>query len=85
MMKTPGMTAWRVLDDREHPLDRLNRAELKVLQQLSMDASNGEIARELQVTEQAVGNHVLHIIDKLALLNRRDAVRYSRRSGLRAT
>jgi DNA-binding NarL/FixJ family response regulator len=36
------------------------------------------------VTEQVVRNHVLHILDKLELANRRDAARYARESGLRA-
>ncbi len=83
-MKLPGMTAWRVIASGENLLDRLNRPELKVLRELSVDASNGEIARELQMTEQAVRNHVLHILDKLELVTRLDAVRYARRSGLRA-
>jgi two-component system, NarL family, nitrate/nitrite response regulator NarL len=83
-MKTPGITAWHALADHEQRLDRLNRAELKVLEQLSMDASNGEIAQQLYVTEQAVGNHVLHILDKLVLANRLDAGRFARRNGLRA-
>jgi DNA-binding NarL/FixJ family response regulator len=83
-MKTPGTTAWHALADDEHPLDRLNRAELKVLQQLSMDASNGEIAEQLYATEQGVENHVLNILDKLALANRLDAGRFARRNGLRA-
>jgi DNA-binding CsgD family transcriptional regulator len=83
-MDSPGMTAWRVLVDSEHPLDRLNHAELKVLQQLSVDASNEEIAQRLIVSEQAVRNHVLHILEKLDLATRRDAARLARQNGLRA-
>ncbi len=83
-MNSPAMTAWRALAGDDNPLDRLSRAEMRVLQQLSFDASNGEIARQLSVTEQVVRNHVLHILDKLELANRRDAARYARRSGLRA-
>lgn len=83
-MNSPETTAWHALPDHEQRLDRLNRAELKVLEQLSMDTSSGEIARQLGATEQAVDNHVLHILDKLALANRLDAGRFARRNGLRA-
>lgn len=83
-MNSPGMTAFRALSEDGHPLDRLNRTELKVMQQLSVDASNEEIARRLYVSEQAVRNHMLHILEKLDLGNRRDAARLARRNGLRA-
>jgi DNA-binding NarL/FixJ family response regulator len=83
-MDSPGMTAFRVLSEDAHPLDRLNRIELKVLQQLSVDASNEEIAQRLYFSEQTVRNHVLHILEKLELANRRDAARLARRNGLRA-
>ncbi len=88
-MDSPGMTAFRALADDPrpadiHPFDRLNRTELKVLQQLSVDASNEEIAHRLYFSEQAVRNHVLHILEKLHLANRRDAARLARRNGLRA-
>jgi DNA-binding CsgD family transcriptional regulator len=83
-MESPGITAFRVLGEDPHPLDRLNRTEFKVLQQLSVDASNEEIAHRLYFSEQAVRNHVLHILEKLELANRRDAARLARRNGLRA-
>ena len=83
-MKLPGMTAWRVMAGGETLLDRLTRPELQVLQELSMNASNGEIAKELRFTVEVVENHVLHILDKLELVTRLDAVRYALRSGLRA-
>lgn len=82
-MESPGLTAFRVLGE-EHPLDRLNRTELKVMQQLSIDASNQEIAHRLFVSERAVRSHVLHILEKLELASRRDAARLARRNGLRA-
>jgi DNA-binding NarL/FixJ family response regulator len=83
-MKTPGITAWHALAGHEQRLDRLNLGELKVLEQLSMDASNREIARQLYATEQAVENHVLRILDKLDLANRLAAGRFARQNGLRA-
>ncbi|MGE5603017.1 MAG: response regulator transcription factor [Nitrososphaerales archaeon] len=83
-MKSPRVTARRGPGGPEHPLDRLNRAELKVLQQLSMDASNGEIAQKLSVPEQTVQNHVSQILHKLELADRQDAARLARRQGLRA-
>lgn len=83
-MESPGMTAFRVLSEDAHPFDRLDRTELRVMQQLSVDASNEEIAQHLYVSEKAVRNHVLHILEKLELANRRDAARLARRNGLRA-
>ena len=83
-MESPGMTAFRALSEDTHPLDRLNRTELKVMQQLSVDASNQEIAQRLYVSEQTVRNRVLQILEKLELANRRDAARLARRNGLRA-
>ena len=83
-MKLPGMTAWRVVARADNLLDRLNRPELKVLEELSIDASNGEIAQQLCLTVQVVEDHVFRILDKLELVTRLDAVRYARRSGLRA-
>ncbi len=83
-MNTARNTVRRLLPGHEHPLDRLNRTELKVLQQLSIDATDREIAQRLNVTEQAVGNHVSQILRKLELADRRDATRLARRNGLRA-
>lgn len=71
-------------ENHSHPLDRLNRSELKVMEQLSVDASNEEIAQRLYVTEKTVRNHVLSILEKLELGNRRDAARMARQNGLRA-
>jgi DNA-binding NarL/FixJ family response regulator len=83
-MNSPRVTARRALTGEEHPLDRLNRAELKVLQQLSIDASNGEIAQKLSVPEHAVQSHVLQILHKLELADRQDAARLARQNGLRS-
>lgn len=83
-MESPGITAFRVSSEDAHLLDRLNRTELRVMQQLSVDASNEEIASQLFVSEQTVRNHVLHILEKLELASRRDAARLARRNGLRA-
>jgi DNA-binding NarL/FixJ family response regulator len=84
-MKTPGMTAWfAVAETKSHPFDRLNRNELKVMEQLSVDATNEEIAQRLYVSEKSVRNHVLRILEKLELANRRDAARMARQNGLRA-
>lgn len=84
-MKTPGITAWHAVGDTYgHPLDRLNRSELKVMEQLSVNASNEEIAQRLYVSEKSVRNHVLRILEKLELANRGDAARMARQNGLRA-
>lgn len=84
-MKTPGVTAWYAVgENHNHPLDRLNRSELKVMEQLSVNASNEEIAKRLFVSEKAVRSHMLRILDKLELANRGDAARLARQNGLRA-
>jgi DNA-binding NarL/FixJ family response regulator len=54
------------------------------MEQLSVDASNEEIAQRLYVSEKSVRNHVLRILEKLELQNRRDAARMARQNGLRA-
>lgn len=84
-MQTPVSAARSILaSGADHPLDRLDRNELKVLAQLTVNASNEEIARRLYVSETAVRNHVMRILEKLELANRRDAARVARQNGLRA-
>ncbi len=83
-MNKHDSAVWRKRPRDGHPFDRLNRAELKVMQQLTIDGSNGEIARHLDLPEQAVRDHVLQILEKLELANRGEATRLARQNGLRA-
>lgn len=69
---------------RDSGLDRLSRPELRVLQQMTLGASNSEIARRLYVPEQAVTGHITRIVEKLGVASRLEAAQLARRSGLRA-
>ena len=65
----------RELDDG---LGELTAREAEVLRELSTGATNGEIAERLIISERTVKNHVSHILSKLHLQNRREAVRFTR-------
>ena len=64
-------------------LDQLTRQEMRVLQELSSGASNQEIARRMYVPEQMIKGAVAHILEKLNLPDRDEAVRTARQNGLR--
>jgi len=83
-MDRQRVTSWRTLTEDVHPLDRLNRSELEVLRQMTVNASNEEIAQRLYVSEKIVRNHVTRILEKLELAHPHDAARLARQNGLRA-
>lgn len=56
--------------------------ELQVLQLLAAGRRNGEIARELSISENTVEFHVRHVLQKLGARSRMDAVRKARHQGL---
>jgi two-component system NarL family response regulator len=58
----------------------LTTRELDVLYQLTLGASNQEIAARLYVTENTVKNHVHSILSKLKLNNRREAVSFAQQA-----
>ena len=63
-----------------HKTDRLHlltAREHDVLKCIGMGASNKQIATDLAMTESTVRTHVQHILDKLELENRNQAVLYA--------
>ena len=73
---TPRATRW---------LDQLTPRELTTLQLLASGMSNAEIARHLVVSETTVKTHVGHLLAKLELRDRVQAVVFAYESGLAGT
>jgi DNA-binding NarL/FixJ family response regulator len=63
-------------------LSELSKRELEVLKLIALGLSNGEIAQSLFVTEATIKTHVTHILTKLAVRDRVQAVVLAYESGL---
>ncbi|MER7004849.1 response regulator transcription factor [Dactylosporangium sp. NPDC000555] len=65
------------------PTAKLSEREQEVLALLGVGASNAEISRKLRIQETTVRSHVYHILTKLNLRSRTEAVLYGFQTGLR--
>jgi LuxR family transcriptional regulator, maltose regulon positive regulatory protein len=63
-------------------IEPLTARELEVLELLTAGSPNQAIAEELVVTVETVKSHVGHILDKLGVANRTQAVARARELGL---
>jgi DNA-binding NarL/FixJ family response regulator len=69
-------------DRSTSPLAALSRRELQVLELLTDGLTQAEIAARLVLSPRTVGTHIQHILSKLDVHNRAQAVALALRSGL---
>jgi DNA-binding NarL/FixJ family response regulator len=74
--------ASRLLERLRTPQTSLSPREIEVLERVAAGCSNGEIARELVITEQTVKSHLVHIYTKLGVSSRTAAVSLARERGI---
>jgi len=68
--------------DDENRLEQLTGRELDVLRLIGRGASNREVASALSLSEGTVRTHVHHLLNKLGLANRNQAILYALKAGL---
>jgi DNA-binding NarL/FixJ family response regulator len=68
-----------------HLLADLTPREIDVLQLIASGRNNTEIAAQLHISENTVKTHVTHVLDKLRLRDRVQAVIFAYQTGIAAT
>lgn len=77
------MVARKMLHRQETPTDdTLTEREIDVLKLVAQGLSNQDIAEQLTISLPTVRSHVTHILQKLNLSNRTQAVLYALREGI---
>lgn len=76
---------YRVIAASSNLTAALTERELEVLLELARGFTNAEIAARLHVSETTVKTHVAHVLDKLGLRDRVQAVIVAYEAGLAAT
>lgn len=72
-------------NDANSKIEALTPRELEVLQLLSINASNQDIANYLTIAENTVKVHMRNILEKLNFKNRHQAGRFAKRHGIEHT
>jgi NarL family two-component system response regulator LiaR len=78
----PFITAEADMTISEPPVEALTSREQEVLKLIGQGASNHDIAERLFLSDGTVRTHVHHILDKLNLKNRNQAILYAMKAGL---
>jgi len=66
-------------------LGTLTKREREVLEEIAQGQSNSQIAARLNLSEKTVRNHITHILDKMDMMHRYQAIVAARELGLGST